>query len=201
MAATFPPRTFKHGEYVNAVPLRPGGMATVFSATHVPSGDRVAIKRHDRGDPARFQREGRLICDPTLRSHRFSNHVVMGREVFSEGGADYLVMELVDGLPLSERPFHHLPLRKALLLVDSILNGIEYLHDSGCIHRDIKPQNLLYLPHASTPYFVKIVDLGIARYADGLVTATQFGMGTLTFTAPECFLYPYDSKETADLYR
>ncbi len=191
-----------HGRYQLQSQLGSGGYGEVSRALDTQSGEQVAIKRcHSGGNSDRFLRECELLCSTAFRTHQFSQHVVQGREFFQEAGESYLIMDLVEGETLDHSAFQNLPLRKALKLTLSILDGIEFLHSIDCIHRDLKPKNLIFSSQLG-PYFITIVDLGIASANDGkdLTTTSTPGFGTRRFSAPECFLSPKETSPATDLY-
>lgn len=95
-----------------------------------------------------------------------------------------LVMELIDGEPLSKYVAHrsHLTSLQTLDIIAQTASALEAAHDRGIVHRDIKPANLLIRKDGS----IKITDFGIARAADD-VNLTQTGamLGTVQYMAPE----------------
>src|SRR4051812_38665904 len=100
-------------------------------------------------------------------------------------GADYLVMEYVEGEPL--RPTADI--RKLLDIATQIADGLAAAHASGILHRDLKPDNIL----VTTACRVKILDFGLAKQhaiaadATQVLTITQPGMvvGTVAYMSPE----------------
>lgn len=160
-----------------------GGMADVQRAHDSQLDREVAIKiLHARyaNDPeflARFQREARSAAN---LNHP---HIV---SVYDAGESDhrpYIVMELVDGQSLrdllrSQRVNTDVALR---IMSDAAL-ALDYAHDRGLVHRDVKPANIL-LSEGGT---VKVTDFGIAR-AVGAETVTQTAavFGTAAYMAPE----------------
>lgn len=193
-----PLRLLKSGEYEVERKLGEGAMGAVYLGRQTQTGSQVAIKHRLKGDADRFARECRLLCDASYRTEPADGHVVRGIEVFSEAGDDYLVMEFVDGVNLTDKRFQRLPLRKALKFVDSILSGLSFLHRIGCIHRDLKPANLIF-PRLQSKSHIVIVDLGIAYVADG-APQTRWGVGTLLYSAPEYLIGSRDIGPWSDLY-
>ena len=96
----------------------------------------------------------------------------------------FLVMERVQGQPLSALLADHTPLdpEVAADLIAQAAEGIEAAHALGIVHRDVKPGNLLVTPDGQ----VKVTDFGIARAADALpLTVTGHLVGTPHYLAPE----------------
>lgn len=162
-----------------------GGMGVVYRAKHVDLDRVVALKMlspalaSDEEYVKRFYREARAaarISDP---------NVVQVHEVGQESGTHYLVMEYVDGRPLSDllsgrRP---LPLRRALDLMEQLLSALRVVHEAGLLHRDIKPANVLLDAKGR----VKLTDFGLARPTQGdeVVTLTGMVVGTPQYMSPE----------------
>ncbi len=175
-----------------------GGMGTVFRAVHLRLGRPVAVKFLSSalaGDPevqARFEREARLLA-------RLSHpNIVQVHDFGEEGEQSYIVMEYVDGQPLSA--CLPIPTQRAIEIGVQVCDALAYAHREGVIHRDIKPENIM-LDRAGN---VKITDFGIARLArpdepGWTLTAAQVALGTPHYLAPEVLRgAPPDPR--ADLY-
>jgi len=162
-----------------------GGMGEVWRARDTVLGREVAVKvlkQEYADDPtfrARFAAEAR---------HAAGLHHPGIASIFDygalEGETPYLVMELVDGRPLSEllAGDRAIDPEQARLLVLQVAEALAVAHGAGVVHRDVKPANLLVTPDGR----VKITDFGIARAADS-VPYTQTGqiVGTPHYISPE----------------
>jgi eukaryotic-like serine/threonine-protein kinase len=163
--------------------LGAGAMASVFLAEDVELGRRVAIKRlhPDSGAEVapRFQREMRVAAS---LSHP---NVVTVYDAIEHEGAVLLVMEHVDGPTLARRMGDGpLPPEAALAILRPLADAVDYLHERGVIHRDVKPANVM-LDHDDR---VKLTDLGIASAAQATgITTTGTILGTPAYMAPEIF--------------
>lgn len=113
-------------------------------------------------------------------------------------GAMYIVSELVDGVPLSEKLKGWRPTpRQAAALVADLAEALEYAHSRGVIHRDLKPSNIMLDPFSSGgetrgigPADLgrpRLMDFGLAKRDAGEVTMTVEGqvMGTPAYMSPE----------------
>lgn len=160
----------KLGPYVLESRIGAGGMGEVWRASDTRLGRTVAIKRlTDHLD--RFEQEARAISA--------LNHPNICQ--IYDLGADYLVLEYIEGQPLSG------PLGpdEAVSVVLPIAHALEEAHRRGILHRDLKPANIL-VTRSGTP---KLLDFGLAKVLtpDTDVTQTAEGMviGTATYMAPE----------------
>jgi eukaryotic-like serine/threonine-protein kinase len=168
-----------------------GGMGEVWRATDTVLGRQVAVKllKTEFADsPAfrsRFETEAR---------HAASLHHPNVAAVYDFGEADttdgsgvhrpYLVMEVVDGQPLSALLAEGRPLDPEATrhLLAQAADALGAAHTAGIVHRDVKPANLLVTPDRQ----VKITDFGIARAAEGMaLTETGQVMGTPQYLSPE----------------
>ena len=179
-----------------------GGMATVYAATH-RNGYRAAVKMlHpllSAQDAARerFLREGYIA---NKVEHRDAVDVL--DEDVDEGGNVYLVMELLEGEPVSSRKRAaggRLPVTESLWIAGRLLSVLEAAHAKGIVHRDIKPENLFLTSEGD----LKVLDFGIARFGLAHTGNTLRGvvMGTPGFAAPEQVRGEWDLVDArADLF-
>jgi serine/threonine-protein kinase len=175
------------GTYRVTGKLGEGGMGVVYAAVDEKLNRPVAIKKiRDAGADAatrdRFWREARAAASV---SHP---NVCQLYEIAEDGDELFLVMELLEGQPLSEK-LHDGPLspRDALSLLLPVLDALEALHARGIVHRDLKPSNVFV-----TSYGIKLLDFGLAREVAGDVAATVPDLtiagqvlGTPAYMAPE----------------
>jgi eukaryotic-like serine/threonine-protein kinase len=164
-----------------------GGMGEVWRGNDQLLGRPVAIKMlaamhaGDEQFRARFRAEARYASS---LSHSGITRVFDYGEQSPLGGP-YLVMELVDGQPLSEilERFGRLDPFVVLDIVAQAARALDAAHRAGIVHRDIKPGNLLIMADGTT----KITDFGIAKAnaPDAQLTATGIVMGTALYVSPE----------------
>jgi len=166
-----------------------GGMGAVYEAVRDDGTfeQKAAVKILQTGveHPAareRFIQEREILAS---LNHPNIAHLIDGGETAS--GVSYIVMEFVDGEPVTHWCVARKPTREQILrLFLKICSGVEYAHHRLIVHRDIKPANILVTADG-TP---KLLDFGIAKLLDqsGAVTRTGFHPLTPAYASPEQFL-------------
>ncbi|MFJ5122977.1 protein kinase [Kitasatospora sp. NPDC088548] len=198
--------TVLDGRYELVERIGAGGFGQVWEA-YDPKVDRwVAVKVLTAdGSPdssrqvARFAREaavaGGLSHPSIVTVHDFGSTVHDGRQVA------YLVMELIDGDPLSTA-LKDGPLGRAetLDIAYCVADALAAAHDAGLVHRDIKPANIMVLDDESAASTAKVVDFGITKSTETkhAITTTGVLIGTPAYMAPEAFTGELDHR--SDLY-
>ena len=173
--------------------LGEGGFGTVYAATDTVATRAVALKilrpddgaRYAHDTRARFTRELQIVAN--LRSP----HTVT---LFDGGEAPtgllYMVFELLPGDDLSTFLQRGVQLEPVTVLhiVWQLLDSLDEAHRLGLLHRDMKPANIRVFEHRGDPYYVKLLDFGLARDVrreHGGVTSTGQLVGTPRYMAPE----------------
>lgn len=170
-----------------------GGMGVVWLAEQeAPIRREVALKVVKAGMDtrevlARFEAERQALA---LMDHPGIARVLDAG--VTEQGRPYFVMELVEGLPLTEFCAQEkLTLRERLQLMWQVCAAVEHAHQKGVIHRDLKPSNILVTHAADGGPLPKVIDFGIAKavgpqaIADTLVTQMGQVVGTPQYMSPE----------------
>src|SRR5690625_3755536 len=161
-----------------------GGMANVYLGFDLILERDVAIKvlrMEFVNDPEFVERFDREAQAATSLSHP---NIVNIYDVGEEDDILYIVMEYVDGLTLKEYIQKHGPLsvEKAIDIMDQLTAAIQHAHETGLIHRDIKPQNVLINQNGT----VKVTDFGIAvALSATALTQTNSVLGSVHYLSPE----------------
>jgi len=190
------------GRYLVEEAIGEGGMATVYRARHTLVDRPVAVKimgasmARNESLRERFRREAKNAAQ---LAH--PNIIEIYDHGETEDGAVFLVMELLDGAPLSdhvaEGPMD--PGRVASLGLQ-IAKGLARAHDFDVIHRDLKPENIFVSNAGPGRVLVKLLDFGIARSMhDSRLTNAGEIFGTPQYMAPER-VTSIDAGPAADLY-
>jgi len=168
--------------------INAGGMGEVFRGTNVHSGDEVAIKivlqslAHDEKVAALFRREARVLCQLSdqaiVRYYNFVHDAALDRFC--------LIMQFIDGVPLSEHVKQTAPLTlaEAQRLIKRLALGLDRAHAMDVVHRDLSPDNVM-LPGGRVDNAV-LIDFGIAKSTE-MAESTLFGQmaGKFKYVSPE----------------
>jgi len=160
-----------------------GGMAVVYKARCHRLNRLVAIKilkdeyTQDEEFRRRFHAESQAVA---MLSHP---NIVSVYDVSTADAADYIVMELIDGITLKQYMEKKgvLNWKETLHFAIQIAKALEHAHSRGIIHRDIKPHNVMVLKNGS----VKVADFGIARVMSKSNTLTKEALGSVHYISPE----------------
>src|SRR5574342_243566 len=142
--------------------LGEGGMGVVYKARDTHLDRFVAIKVLPPGKVLDPDSKRRFVREARAASALNHPGIVTVHDVFSEGGQDFIVMELLSGKPLDRLiPRRGLPLGEALKYALQIADALAAAHARGIIHRDLKPANIMVDDHGA----VKVLDFGLAKLA------------------------------------
>lgn len=135
----------------------------------------------------RFRNESKAIA---LLSHE---NIVKVYDVNFGGSLQYIVMEYIDGITLKEYidKIGAINWNDALYFMTQILKAVQYAHDKGIVHRDIRPQNIILLSNGS----LKVTDFGIERYSE-TNSLTRYSN---QYVSPEIVLGNFEN-EKSDIY-
>ena len=162
-----------------------GGMGDVYRATDKRLSREVAIKTSGQQFSERFAREASVIAS--------LNHPNIC--TLFDVGPDYLVMEMIEGPTLSERIKNGaMNLEETTSIMRQVADAVEYAHERGVVHRDLKPGNIKIRPDG----VVKVLDFGLAKVTAGTpsssgatanrrggTTAAGVVLGTTAYMSPE----------------
>jgi len=176
-----------------------GAMGEVWRGRHLVLGHDVAVKlmkrdaSRDQQLVARFVREARIAAQ--LRHRNIARVEDFGTTPESAGNRPFLVMELLrgDSLETLLEARGHLDLATVAVVARHVGAACDIAHAAGIVHRDLKPANCFLVRDDDGTPLVKVLDFGVAKVADGLLT-TQHGLdpgagfaliGTPVYMSPE----------------
>jgi serine/threonine-protein kinase len=184
-------------DYVFEQRIGEGGMGEVWRAVHLGLRRMVAVKVIREG-PAGSTFRDRFVREAQAMARLDHPHIVPIREFFASGGTGFLVMGLIQGKSLESRG--RLPLDLALRIASQVLDALNFAHQQGVIHRDVKPSNILLDEHNHA----YITDFGIALVAgtQRITRLTRSGtaVGTPEYMSPEQITTPADIDHRTDVY-
>jgi len=163
--------------------LASGGMGVVYDTEDTRLNRSVALKF-----PLPHQRLAERVKSRFIREAQAAgalDHINLC-PIYEVGESDhglFLAMPLYKGETLKHRleREHQLPIAEALDIARQIAAGLTHAHESGVIHRDLKPGNVMLLPDGT----VKVLDFGLARTHDVTHTNSEVTLGTVSYMAPE----------------
>lgn len=172
-------------------PLGAGGMAEVYLALHprLPRRDVIKVLAEaitaDREFRERFNREADLAA--TL----WHPHIVGVHDRGEYNGQLWISMDYVEGTDASrlvkERYQDGMPVADMCDIVHAVAGALDYAHDRGLLHRDVKPANILLTHPEYGERRILLADFGVARHLGNIsgITETNVAVGTVAYAAPE----------------
>ena len=163
-----------------------GGMAVVYEAIEVATGERVALKMmshrlvYQPGAHSRFEREARIV-EPLTHPN-----IARMRGHFPAFRTEFIVMEFCEGVTLAEALVQRgaFPEAEARRVLGQLATALDFVHERGVVHRDLKPGNVMLSPDGR----VKLMDFGLAkeerRATDETATQTGTVLGTPLYMPP-----------------
>jgi serine/threonine protein kinase/tetratricopeptide (TPR) repeat protein len=177
--------------------LGAGGMGEVYLAEDVRLGRPVALKFLPPALKADPDSRARLLNEARAASVLRSPNIAVTYDIGEYGDGDFIVMEYVEGEPLSARTARGaVPIRETIEIGMQVAEALDEAHSRGIVHRDIKTANLMRTERG----IVKVLDFGLAKFlppatpGDNAITRAQptpqvtvAGMvvGTVSYMAPE----------------
>lgn len=189
------------GDYVVEQLLGKGGMGAVY-LVRAPDGSRFAVKLMHPGKMThdlrkRFAREAEFAMK--IRHRNLISVYDVGED--PDSGLCYIIMDYVSGGTLADllAARGKLSVTKAVNIVMRIAEALEVAHRNGMVHRDVKPENIMFAEDG-TP---KLADLGVAKFDDDrktMVTMTGMIIGTPAYMSPEQLMDSHHIDGRADIY-
>jgi serine/threonine-protein kinase len=188
-----------------------GGMGAVYEARHSIIGKRVAIKVLLEKFLENEELIARLLQEARLASSIGHQNIVDVTDFgTTRDGRAFVVMEFLEGEPLSELIMRDapLPVERSLAIVKQVASALGAAHDKGIVHRDVKPENV-YLVRRGDLDFVKVVDFGVSKAVRSQeeagsewqrLTRTGAVLGTPLFMSPEQAGGSEDIDHRADIW-
>lgn len=172
-----------------------GGMGAVYRAFHVHMHKAVALKVLHREMTALAEVVARFEREAIAAARIEHVNVVQARD-FGQlpDGAFYLVLEHVEGQPLSEvlREGTRLGVQRTLNIAGQVAEALAAAHSENIVHRDLKPDNVMLVSRPGEPELVKVLDFGIAKVStlergesERPITRMGAVFGTPEYMAPE----------------
>jgi serine/threonine protein kinase len=172
------------GPYRILQKLAQGSMCAVYKGVHTGIEQEVAIKflLPEYFDDKSFRE--RFVKEAKIQARLSHPNVVKTLNFVENDHTVMMVMEYVNGETLDTllKKIGCLPPQRALAILESVLEALDFMHSKGIVHRDLKPANIMI----SCDGFVKVMDFGIAKVLgeDGR-TKTGIRIGTLWYMSPE----------------
>jgi hypothetical protein len=175
----------KLGPYEILEKIGEGGMGTVYKAYHRQLARMVAIKVLRPGSQGTERDRDRFFAEAQLTAQLHHPNIVAVHDMGTEDGRDYLVMDFIEGegLDVVLRCNRPAP-RKALEIMREVALAVDYAHQNGVVHRDLKPGNIMLEKHTNRPL---VMDFGLAkniRQNKGLTRSGEV-LGTPKYMSPE----------------
>ncbi|QDU98192.1 serine/threonine-protein kinase [Lignipirellula cremea] len=187
------------GQYRITEFIYQGGMGQVFKAVHEVLGRESAVKVLPLAKATEEARRN-FVREVRTQAKLDHPHLVRAYDAGEDGSVNYLVVEYVPGTDLRRlvRSQKKLSMQQAASIIRQAAQGLQYAHDCGLIHRDVKPGNILVTPEG----VAKVSDLGLAGFITEADEDPRAGkiVGTADYLAPEQIRTPGDITFLIDIY-
>ncbi|MBP8098832.1 MAG: serine/threonine protein kinase, partial [Arenimonas sp.] len=170
--------------YTIVRPIGEGGMASVFLAVQTSLEREVALKVMSPALAANAEFASRFLIEGKITGKLQHPNLVTVYDIGSHNGVYYLAVEYIPGGTLKERLAEGgLSVAEMLDITSDIALGLDFAHQKGFVHRDVKPGNILFRDDGR----VVLADFGIAKAMDGSNSSTVAGssVGTPNYMSPE----------------
>lgn len=171
--------------------LGSGGMGEVYLAQHPRLPRRDALKVLPASVSADAEYRQRLNREADIAAALWHPHIVGIHDRGDYRGQIWISMDYVEGTDaarlLRDRHPEGMPATEVAAIVTAVADALDYAHQRGLLHRDVKPANILLAHPESSDQRILLADFGIARWANDIsgLTATNMTVGTVSYAAPE----------------
>ncbi len=190
---------FTLGPYVITDWIGQGGMGQVFKSVHRVMGRECAIKVLPLSRMTTETIDG-FIREIRLQGKLDCSYLVRAYDAGRDKNVHYLVTEYVPGMDLRRLVKSRGPLspEQAASIVMQAALGLQYAHQQGMVHRDVKPGNILVTPDG----LAKVSDVGLAGFTSNLFDDPRAGkiVGTADYLSPEQIQTPLEVNAVSDVY-
>ncbi|WP_101951394.1 serine/threonine-protein kinase [Mycobacterium sp. 3519A] len=171
--------------------LGAGGMGEVYLAQHPRLPRRDALKVLSATVCSESEYRERFNREADIAATLWHPHIV---EVHDRGDVDgqlWISMDYVEGTDagrlLAEQYPNGMPADEVVRIVTAVADALDYAHQKGLLHRDVKPANILMANHDTDGERIMLADFGIARWIGepSVLTGTNMTVGTVSYSAPE----------------
>src|SRR5436309_160394 len=177
-----------------------GGMGVVYKANDLRLDRLVAIKVMTAHIAGRDESLERFLREAKSIAKMQHPNIVVVHDYGYHGDAPYIAMEYVEGMPLDKLIASHvnLSLFTKVQYIIQVCHALHYAHQSGIVHRDVKPGNIMVLENGTR---VKLLDFGIARAGSASsLSKSGLAMGTTCYMSPEQTKGQKDLDARADIF-
>ncbi|MGB7344175.1 MAG: serine/threonine-protein kinase [Pirellulaceae bacterium] len=189
----------KLGPYLVTDFIGQGGMGRVYKAVHDVMGRVCAVKVLPLEKMTNESRDA-FLQEIRVQASLDCPYVVRAYDAGQDGSIHYLVTEFVPGIDLRRLVRNNGPLsmNHAAMIISQAALGLQYAHEMGLIHRDVKPGNILVTPDGHA----KVSDIGLAAYSMSLTGDVRAGkiVGTADYLSPEQIRSPLNLGPESDIY-
>jgi serine/threonine protein kinase, bacterial len=172
-------------------PLGAGGMAEVYLALHPRLPRRDVIKVLAEAVTADSEFRERFNREADLAATLWHPHIVGVHDRGEFDGQLWISMDYVEGTDASglvkERYQDGMPIHEVCAIIQAVAGALDYAHDRGLLHRDVKPANILLTHPEDGERRILLADFGVARHLGNIsgITETNVAVGTVAYAAPE----------------